>query len=64
MNKDSIVGKAKEIAGTIEESIGKVIHSDKLAAVGQHAQEAGREQSAAGAATHDEKAPSTEQPKK
>ena len=52
MNKDSIFGKAKEIAGTMQESLGKVIHSDKMAAGGQHTQEAGREQSATGAAPH------------
>ena len=58
MNKDSIFGKAKEIAGTMQESFGKAIHNDKVTAGGQHAQEAGREQ---GAATH---APTKEEPKK
>lgn len=60
MNKDSILGKAKEIAGTMGESLGNVLHSEKLAASGQHAQEAGRDQSAAGsakAATSHEAAP-------
>lgn len=55
MNKDSIVGKAKEIAGTLEESFGKVIHNEKVATGGQHTQEAGRAQSAVGAAAHDAK---------
>lgn len=51
MNKDSIFGKVKEIVGTMEESLGKAIHSDKLAAGGQHVQEAGRAQGAVGTAT-------------
>jgi uncharacterized protein YjbJ (UPF0337 family) len=65
MNKDSILGKAKEIAGTMEESLGKAVHSDKIATAGQQTQEAGREQSASGAATHAAKgAPKKEEPKK
>jgi uncharacterized protein YjbJ (UPF0337 family) len=65
MNKDSIVGKAKEIAGTMQESFGKAIHSDKVTAGGQHTQEAGREQSATGAGTHAAKdAPAKVEPKK
>lgn len=52
MSKDGIVGKAKEIAGTLEESFGKAIHSDKLAAAGHHTQEAGLEQGAASTAAH------------
>ena len=61
MSKDSIVGKAKEIAGTMEESLGKAIHSEKLATAGQHKKDAGVEQSAAGAAQH---APHKEEAKK
>ncbi len=60
MNKDSIVGKAKEIAGTMQESLGKAIHSEKLASAGQHTQDAGRDQSTTGSATHTAK----EEPKK
>ena len=52
MNKDSILGKAKEIAGTMEKPLGKAVHSEKMATAGRHAQDAGREQSAAGYATH------------
>ncbi len=69
MNKDSILGKAKEIAGTMEELLGKAVHSEKMATAGRHAQDAGREQSAAGTATHAPSkdathAPNKDQPKK
>jgi uncharacterized protein YjbJ (UPF0337 family) len=49
MSKDSILGKAKEIAGTLEESFGKVIHNEKVTTAGQHAQEEGRAQGAGAA---------------
>lgn len=62
MNKDSIFGKAKEIAGTMQESFGKAIHNDKVTAGGQHAQEAGREQSATAHGTSN--APKKEEMKK
>lgn len=65
MSKDSILGKAKEIAGTMQESLGKALHSDKMTSAGQHTQDAGREQSATGAETHAAKdAPAKDELKK
>lgn len=52
MNKNSIFGKAKEIVGTMQELLGNALHNSKMASGGRHAQEAGREQGATGAATH------------
>ncbi len=50
MDKDRIVGKAKEIKGTVEESLGKVLGNPKLTAHGQSDQAAGKVQSASGSA--------------
>lgn len=64
-SKDSIVGKAKEIVGTMQELLGNVIHNEKLAAGGRHAQEAGREQGAVHvAADTATPAPKADAPKK
>ncbi|KAA5609215.1 CsbD family protein [Rhodovastum atsumiense] len=50
MNKDRIVGKAKEVLGTVEESLGKVVGSSKLTAEGQGEHAEGKIQSATGSA--------------
>jgi uncharacterized protein YjbJ (UPF0337 family) len=50
MNKDRIVGKAKEIAGSVEESLGKAIGSAKLTGQGESEQAEGKAQHAVGSA--------------
>jgi uncharacterized protein YjbJ (UPF0337 family) len=50
MDKDRVVGKAKEIKGTVEEALGKAIGSTKLTAEGKSEQAAGKVQAATGTA--------------
>jgi uncharacterized protein YjbJ (UPF0337 family) len=48
MNKDRIVGAAKQAKGALEEAAGKVIGDAKLVAEGQHDKAVGKVQNAAG----------------
>ena len=50
MDKDRIVGKAKEIKGTVEESLGKALGNTKLTAHGESDLAEGKAQSASGEA--------------
>jgi uncharacterized protein YjbJ (UPF0337 family) len=65
MDKDRVVGKAKEIKGTVEESLGKAIGSTKLTAEGKSEQAEGKAQAATGTAKDAAKeALKNEEPKK